>query len=84
MIYAAGRSTELPELGQIRHQFAAKYGEAGVFSSIMSAQEERRRRQRHKKQNLLLGYSEWDQTKRDLLISAGDASCLTSIYCFRA
>jgi hypothetical protein len=26
VIYAAGRNTELPELGQIRHQFAAKYG----------------------------------------------------------
>lgn len=55
MIYAAGRSTELPELGQIRHQFAAKYGEAGVFSLIMSAQEERRRRQRHKNKTCFLG-----------------------------
>lgn len=30
VIYTAGRNTELPELGQIRQQFAAKYGEGLV------------------------------------------------------
>lgn len=37
VIYAAGRSTELPELGQIRQQFAAKYGKEYVGACMDSS-----------------------------------------------